>query len=167
MRRAVAALALAFAPMHPAWGQTMGWTIDSPVDTTAEPQELVPTLALRPAPVQYDQRPGAMLDWFPGSGGFRVTGGLRDGADRSRDGMLRGRLAPYIGLGWQGALLDGRIMVGLDLGALYQGHPDVHLDHDVDAGHPAAAPDTDPAGGETGGGLPFHPIISINLIYRF
>ncbi|HSV29772.1 MAG TPA: hypothetical protein VLL76_09430 [Candidatus Omnitrophota bacterium] len=120
------------------------------VPAAAEPAD-DPALLLRLVPVPVEERPAAVLDWYPGTSGFRVTGG-RQNAGR------RNGFAPYIGLGWQGSLLDGRVLIGLDFGALYQGRPDVRML----AHQEALAPEP-----EHQDDTPFKPFISLNLVYRF
>lgn len=110
----------------------------------------------------------AWLDWHPGGGGFRLTGGLLyndsrvDGRSRpsaggtydiggvrlpaSQVGTLRARadfdpLAPYAGLGWGNAVAaGGRLRLAVDLGVAFQGKARVHLTADVPAGSPLATP---------------------------
>lgn len=96
---------------------------------------------------------GALVDYHPFSGGFRVSGGLRfnfnqadlDGTPTddieigddvfSPDevGTLTGdatfdTFAPYLGIGYGATLLEGSLSVGFDLGVMYQGQADVDLD---------------------------------------
>jgi opacity protein-like surface antigen len=96
---------------------------------------------------------GALADYHPFQGGFRITGGLRfnfnkaelDGTPTddieigdetfSPDevGTLTGDvgfdvLAPYLGIGYGATLLKGALSVGFDLGVMYQGKADVDLD---------------------------------------
>lgn len=96
---------------------------------------------------------GAIVDYHPFRGGFRLSGGLRfnfnqadlDGTPTedvdigdetfSADevGTLTGDvgfdvLAPYIGVGYGATLLKGALTVGFDLGVMYQGQADVDLD---------------------------------------
>lgn len=95
---------------------------------------------------------GALLDLHPFGGGFRVTGGARlnfnqaeltgrgegtveiDGQvfDADDVGTLDGdvefdTIAPYLGIGYGGALLGGALILTFDLGVMYQGSPDVEL----------------------------------------
>lgn len=96
---------------------------------------------------------GALVDYHPFRGGFRVSGGLRfnfnnadlDGTPTddieigdevfSPDevGTLTGdatfdTFAPYLGIGYGATLLEGSLSVGFDLGVMYQGQADVDLD---------------------------------------
>ncbi|MEM9443686.1 MAG: hypothetical protein AAGA73_24860 [Pseudomonadota bacterium] len=96
---------------------------------------------------------GALVDYHPFSGGFRVSGGLRfnfnqadlDGTPTddieigdevfSPDevGTLTGdatfdTFAPYLGIGYGATLLEGSLSIGFDLGVMYQGQADVDLD---------------------------------------
>lgn len=97
---------------------------------------------------------GALLDWHPGGGGFRLSAGcflnqnkLDLTADTSQKveindrvyqlGDLNGsvdfrRFAPYVGLGYGNAAgADGRWHFAFDLGAMYQGAPQVALSASV------------------------------------
>jgi hypothetical protein len=106
----------------------------------------------------------AFLDWHPGGGGFRLTGGAVwngnriDGRSRpSPTGTydiggvlvpvsvvqrLRARaefdpVAPYAGIGWGNpAAAERRAGFSLDLGVLYQGKADVRLTPEIPAGSP-------------------------------
>lgn len=97
----------------------------------------------------------ALLDWHPGGGGFRLTGGLLYNATTVEGSSLPpasgfyeigdirvpvqflGTLdaevefdpvVPYAGLGWGNPLgAGGRFGVGLDLGVVFQGEPEVTL----------------------------------------
>jgi opacity protein-like surface antigen len=96
---------------------------------------------------------GALVDYHPFGGGFRLSGGLRfnfnkadlDGTPTddieigdqvfSADevGTLTGdatfdTLAPYLGIGYGATLLEGSLSIGFDLGVMYQGQADVDLD---------------------------------------
>lgn len=96
---------------------------------------------------------GALADYHPFGGGFRVTGGLRfnfneadlDGTPTddieigdetfSPDevGTLTGdvgfdTVAPYLGIGYGATLLQGSLSIGFDLGVMYQGQANVDLD---------------------------------------
>ncbi|MBW2621747.1 MAG: hypothetical protein JRD68_02475 [Deltaproteobacteria bacterium] len=98
---------------------------------------------------------GALADWYPGEGGFRVTGGIYfnnnqiSGTGRLTSGgpfeigpntytaaqlgaLTAGidfnTLAPYIGIGWGNPLRqESRWTFAFDLGVLYQGSPKVTL----------------------------------------
>ncbi|NJO38031.1 MAG: hypothetical protein HC871_10980 [Rhizobiales bacterium] len=96
---------------------------------------------------------GALADYHPFQGGFRLTGGLRfnfneadlDGTpdddieigdetfSPDEVGTLTGDvgfdvLAPYLGIGYGATLLQGALSIGFDLGVMYQGKGDVDLD---------------------------------------
>lgn len=96
-----------------------------------------------------------LADFHPGGGGFRISAGaawdenrlevsapLIELVRRERPdlpifpgaslGTLSGEakgdaIAPYLGFGWGSASSGGRWGVSFDVGALYQGKPDVHL----------------------------------------
>ncbi len=96
---------------------------------------------------------GALLDYHPFRGGFRISGGLRfnfneadlagvPNADvtignqtfaASDVGTLEGDVsydvaAPYLGIGYGATLLQGALSIGFDVGVMYQGEADVDLD---------------------------------------
>ena len=136
---------------------------------------------------------GALVDWYPGLGGFRLSGGVRINGNSvdltaqpvqsvnvggttyspSQVGRLSGsadfnRFAPYLGVGWQGSVMGGRMLVGLDFGALYQGKPDVHLSST--AATPGLADDLARearAIEDELGGFRFYPVVSLTFTYRF
>lgn len=143
-----------------------------------------------------DAKPiGALVDWYPGLGGFRLSGGLRannnsvdlgstpaqtvsvGGSSYSpaQVGRLSGsvefnRFAPYLGIGWQGAMMGGRMLIGLDFGALYQGKPDVQLTATGASTNPALADDLareSNAIADKYGGFKLSPVISLSFTYRF
>jgi len=97
---------------------------------------------------------GALLDWPPRGGGFRISGGVfANGNDISGTG--RGQsgstvefgdvivaaddlgtvnasidfdsVAPYLGIGWGNAVGDGRWAFMIDIGVFFQGSPDVAI----------------------------------------
>jgi len=97
---------------------------------------------------------GAMVDWHPGGGGFRLSAGfyLNDNEvngtgepttatveigdaifDTADVGTLTADLgfddvAPYLGIGWGNAVgREGRLGIALDIGVLLQGEPDVNF----------------------------------------
>lgn len=140
----------------------------------------------------------ALLDWHPFAGSFRLTAGLMlndsqvDLSARDPDGYtlndvhystaqvgrLKGSMdfadvAPYFGIGWGNAVGEGgRITVGLDLGLMYQGDPDVSLKatgpirnnaqfrRDLEAEKQDVEDDADPW-------LKFYPVIGLSVGYRF
>jgi len=97
---------------------------------------------------------GALIDWHPGGGGFRLSAGfyLNDNEvngtgdpttatveigdaifDSAEVGTLTADLgfddvAPYLGIGWGNAIgREGRLGIALDIGVLLQGEPDVNF----------------------------------------
>lgn len=96
---------------------------------------------------------GALVDYHPFRGGFRVSGGLRfnfNGGDLTGTaiddievgdvefapaeiGTIEGDvsydvLAPYLGIGYGATLLEGAFSIGFDLGVMYHGQADIELD---------------------------------------
>lgn len=95
----------------------------------------------------------ALLDWHPGGGTFRFSGGVfYNGNDISGDGTVKepteigdieftptqigtltaavdfNEFAPYIGLGWGNAAKDnGSVSFSCDFGVLFQGKPELDL----------------------------------------
>ncbi len=139
---------------------------------------------------------GALADVYPFGGGFRVTGGLRlnfnqaeltgrgNGTveiddvvfDADDVGTLDGdvdydTVAPYLGIGYGGAMLGGALLVTFDLGVMYQGSPDVALTADgVLADDPAllAALENEEQKVEDDlDDYQFYPVAGIALTYRF
>lgn len=92
-----------------------------------------------------------LVDWFPASNGFRVTSG------RSSD--RQGKLLPYLGIGWQGAMLASRVLIGLDMGALYDGRPELRMAEPGRAVSMAEPADFDPSR--------IRPAFSLTFTYRF
>jgi hypothetical protein len=110
----------------------------------------------------------ALLDWHPGSGGFRLTGGLVYNGSRidgtslppasgvyeiggvpvpvSLVGTLKGRIdfnptVPYVGLGWGNPVAPGsRVRFFLDAGAMFQGRGRVTLTPVIPANSPLNSP---------------------------
>lgn len=95
---------------------------------------------------------GALADYHPFQGGFRLSGGVRfnfNKADLTSTpdravtignvsfspaelGTLNGDatfnpIAPYLGIGYGGTLLSGALSIGFDLGVMYQGSAKVDL----------------------------------------
>jgi len=95
---------------------------------------------------------GALLDWHPGGGSFRLSAGfylndnevngtgqpttatveIGDAIFNTADvGTLTADLGfddvvPYLGIGWGNAIgREGRLGIALDIGVLFQGEPDV------------------------------------------
>lgn len=138
---------------------------------------------------------GALVDWYPGLGGFRLSGGLRvnnnaldlsstsaqtvsvggNSYSPTQVGRLAGsvefnRFAPYLGIGWQGAVMGGRMLIGLDFGALYQGKPDVQLTATGAGTNSALADDLtrqSNAIADKYSGFKLSPVISLSFTYRF
>lgn len=163
MRRAVVVTVLAATLPSGVRSQTMGQPFTVPPGVLdMEPATLTASLMLRAvkgAPAE-DRATGTVIDWYPATGGFRLTGGFRD-ASTADDEPRRGGFAPYLGLGWQGAVLGDAVQVGLDFGALFRGRPHVRV---IDA------PTADGENGQTphaGFTLPFDPVVSITFTYRF
>lgn len=94
---------------------------------------------------------GALLDWHPFSGGFRLSGGLLAGdfgidmnakgqdeyevgdntyvGDLKLDGSLDfNRVAPYVGFGWGAAVGETGLSFVADIGVLMIGTPSLSLD---------------------------------------
>jgi hypothetical protein len=97
----------------------------------------------------------ALLDWFPGGSGFRVSFGAVGSNTKvdvkakpqngtfdfngqtftaSEVGTVRGNVkpgnsfGPYVGIGWGNAVrAQGRVTLLFDLGVIYMGSPDVNL----------------------------------------
>ncbi|MGE5547536.1 MAG: hypothetical protein ACM33T_11600 [Solirubrobacterales bacterium] len=167
MRRLPLLLALSIpAAAH---AETYAWDV---APTEGPDRPLVVALAVRPmAPAQEPAafaeqdrgRAGAVLDWYPGLGGLRVTGGFTprpgDTPRLTASQPGHGKLLPYLGIGWQGSA--GQVLIGLDLGALYDGRPDVRLG----AAPSAAMPDLPGAFGD--GKREFLPTISLTFTMRF
>ncbi len=137
-----------------------------------------------------------LLDLHPFHGGFRITGGvyfnkndmdLSSTVDASTVGLGLGvgtatlnanvswskEFAPYLGIGWGNAAddntLDLPIAVGfsLDIGAFYQGSPDVFLT-DSSGLVPAADLAIEAAQLEDDlSGFKFYPVITVGIHIRF
>ncbi len=161
MYRALVVLAFAVLPAVAVRAGTIGQPATLPagvLDTLpAEPVWLAVRL-VKGAPAE--ERPAAtVLDWYPTAGGFRLTGGFAD----SRDvGRRTGGFIPYLGIGWQGAVLDDAVLVGLDFGAVLRGRPDLRV---VDAPEPAVR---EPAAAHSAAaGFALEPVVSLTFSYRF
>lgn len=141
---------------------------------------------------------GLLANWLPITGsGFRITGGAFAGAlqldgsassvgttidingteydlnagDRLDAGIEYNDVTPYLGLGWDFCFgSDKSWVLGIDLGVLYMGEPDVSL---VGAGalaDPAATADIDAeldSIREDVEDYTFLPVVKIGLTYRF
>jgi hypothetical protein len=137
---------------------------------------------------------GAVLDYYPFEGGFRLSGGLRynaEGPDSATPvgGITIGGLpftpsqsgtlgsgndfvgyAPYGGLGLQSSFWEGRLELAFDLGVYYQGAH--HADLSADGATGEAAAGADPASDNSGleddlNFLGFYPIVGLTAKYRF
>lgn len=148
----------------------------------------------------------AFLDLHPFAGGFRLTGGLVYNDSRvegsslpppggvfriggidvpaSEVGRLDGRvdfktIAPYLGVGWGGPLAaNGRVAFSFDLGAFYQGSPQVYLTPVLAPGSPidnpvgrellalAVAEEERRAEADLSS-YKYYPVVSVGLSYRF
>lgn len=138
---------------------------------------------------------GALLDWHPWAGGFRVTGGLilnnnevnmtadlNDTVDvndveysvTSLDGNISfNTLAPYLGIGWGNAVEDdGRWSFAFDFGVMFQGAPEATLT--ATASDPALQDQLNAdiqreidTQEEDADMLSFWPVISFGVSYRF
>lgn len=120
-----------------------------PLTARAEPPTGL-SLRIGSAEAAVFARDDALMDWYPSSGGFRVTGG--------RSSNTKGRLVPYLGIGWQGNVMAGKVLIGLDMGALYDGRPELRM---ADGGRDTAAERPEPAS------ILFHPAFSLTFTYRF
>jgi hypothetical protein len=148
----------------------------------------------------------ALLDWHPAATGFRLTGGVVyngsrvDALSRIPDsgvyriggvnlpaaqvGRLRGRadfktFAPYVGLGWGGPLAShSRLGFTFDLGAFYQGAPNVTLTPVLPAGSPldnpvgrallaVAVAEEERRAEKDLSSYKYYPVLSLGLSYRF
>ncbi|MFC7334073.1 hypothetical protein [Rhodocista pekingensis] len=139
---------------------------------------------------------GALLDWYPLAGSFRLTAGLRlNGNDIDVQatpgrpvtvggntyapeliGRLEGsvdydRIAPYAGLGWTVSLpLTGLSFVA-DLGVMHQGRPEVSLRGTGPvAGDPRFAADIERERRELEDEIDWtrwFPVVKLGLSYRF
>ncbi|MEW5726355.1 MAG: hypothetical protein AB1918_00875 [Pseudomonadota bacterium] len=160
MRRALVVFVLAVLPPTGAGAGTIGQPVTVPPEVLAMTPHEVPVLALRAlkAPPLEERPAGTLLDWFPIAGGFRLTGGFRDAeASDSRTGTF----VPYLGIGWQGEVLDDSLLVGLDFGAFYRGRPELRVLSDGDDG-PGTAYDR-----RTLAPSRLEPVLSITFTYLF
>ncbi|MGI9485362.1 MAG: hypothetical protein ACR2RF_05665 [Geminicoccaceae bacterium] len=140
---------------------------------------------------------GALVDYHPFKGGFRLSGGLRfnfneaDLTGRPNEdveigdvvfdaddvGTLDGDvsfdvLAPYLGVGYGAALLDGSLSIGFDLGVMYQGKADVNLDAEdgLLEGDPVLEAELAAEEEDVENDLEdfqFYPVIGLAVVYRF
>lgn len=138
---------------------------------------------------------GATADVFPFGGGFRLSGGLRINDNRgdlsavsmgdveiggttytaAQVGTLDGRVefnrvAPYIGIGWEGTIFSPNLYFGADLGVMFQGNPKVSLTATGAAASPQLQADLERERKEVEDKLKplaFYPVISFSIGYRF
>ncbi len=140
---------------------------------------------------------GALADYHPFRGGFRLTGGLRlnfnqadvegratadvDIGDETftadEIGTLNGEigfdaLAPYLGVGYGATLLEGTFSVGFDLGVMYQGQADVDLSSEGGTLSGSAVVNENLAREEDEveddlEAFAFYPVIGLAATYRF
>ena len=139
---------------------------------------------------------GAILDLHPFGNGFRLSGGVRYGANRvdlkaKPDGFITvggttysaadagavegdlklNRFAPYAGFGYQGHFMKDRLMLALDLGVLFQGRPNVHLEGTGilrgDPSFEAAVRREEQDVEDKLLILSYYPVIALTLSYRF
>ena len=140
----------------------------------------------------------ALLDWFPfSSSGFRLSGGVvvNDNTYKvdatgsanydvngvtysaAQVGTLSGKVefnkvAPYAGLGWGNPFLaQGHWSLAVDIGAFYQGSPDVKLDASGPiASNPAFQANLDAERAnleDKGDKFRFYPVAMVAVTYRF
>ena len=140
---------------------------------------------------------GALIDYHPFKGGFRISGGARanfNNADLTGTpnqdvtigdvtfaaedvGTLVGdatyrTFAPYLGLGYGATLLKGSLTVGFDLGVMYQGAADVDLDAEggLLEGNAVLEENLDIEEENVEDELDdylFYPVVGLAVIYRF
>lgn len=161
MHRALVVLAVAVLPALAARAGTIGQPATVPagvLDMPSADQVWLAVRMVKGAPAE--ERPAAtVLDWYPTAGGFRLTGGIADTRDAGR---RAGGFVPYLGIGWQGAVLDDAVLVGLDFGAVLRGRPDLRV---VDAPEPAVR---EPGiTHSTAAALAIEPVVSLTFSYRF
>ncbi|MGI9500822.1 MAG: hypothetical protein ACR2P3_12350 [Geminicoccaceae bacterium] len=140
---------------------------------------------------------GTLVDYHPFKGGIRLSGGLRfnfnqaDLTGRPNDdveigdvtfsaadvGTIDGDvsfdvLAPYLGVGYGAALLEGSLSIGFDLGVMYQGKADVDLDAEdgllagdavLEANLAAEEEDVE----DDLENFQFYPVVGLAVVYRF
>lgn len=140
---------------------------------------------------------GTLVDYHPFQGGFRLSGGLRFNFNQadltgtpnedfeigntvfSADdvGILDGDvnfnvLAPFLGIGYGAALLDGSLSIGFDLGVMYQGKADVDLDAEGGLLEGNAILEAELAAEEDDveddlEDFQFYPVVGLAVVYRF
>jgi hypothetical protein len=137
---------------------------------------------------------GAVLDYYPFEGGFRLSGGLRihvEGPDAASapgditigglpftpsqgamfgDGAISVGYVPYGGLGLESSFWDGRLELAFDLGVYYQAEGRADPQGDGTSGGAAAGSDPKSDEAELEDDLSFlgfHPIVGLTAKYRF
>lgn len=138
---------------------------------------------------------GALLDWFPAGGGFRITTGLylnknkaKMDADLTESVTLGGEeyyldelegsikfadTAPYLGIGYGNAVApDSRWHFSCDFGVLFQGAPEITAS--ARASDPALQPAVDAALErevadleDDASILRFYPVIAVGVSFQF
>ena len=139
---------------------------------------------------------GAIADVHPFGNGLRLSGGFRWSSNHvdlaakpngfitvggttfsaAEAGAVEGNLdlnnfAPYAGIGYQGRFLKDRLMLALDLGVLFQGQPEVHLEGTGslrgDPTFEAAVRREEQDVKDKLQILRFYPVVALTLSYRF
>ncbi|MDA8365139.1 MAG: hypothetical protein M0Z84_15325 [Gammaproteobacteria bacterium] len=140
---------------------------------------------------------GALLDWYPFHGVFRLSGGLLYNGNKvdltavpnaggtytingntysaTQVGSLTGTMdfnsvSPYLGIGFGNSLHNGRLTLLLDVGAIYQGSPKVSLSATGAAGNPALQADVQQAAATVASDAASYkwwPVIQLGIGYRF
>lgn len=140
---------------------------------------------------------GAVMDWYPFSGTFRLTAGVYHDGNKfdltgkptssgtytingttytaAQVGTLNGEMAfrsmaPYIGIGWGNEFRGGHWTFMGDIGALYQGSPKVTLSASGAASNPTLANDIAAQQQKTQNdvaGYKWWPLLQMGVAYRF
>jgi len=140
---------------------------------------------------------GALIDYHPFKGGFRLTGGVRSNFSKAEltgtpnqdvtigdetfaaadVGTLEGSatfrtFAPFLGLGYGATLLKGSLTFGFDAGVMFQGRADVDLDAESGLleGNEILEANLDVEEEDIEDELDdysFFPVVGFALIYRF
>ncbi|MBT3293703.1 MAG: hypothetical protein HN919_00225 [Verrucomicrobia bacterium] len=138
---------------------------------------------------------GALLDWHPGGGTFRLSGGVYYNANEGRlsasaddtvsinneafklqslDGVVNfNTLSPYVGLGWGNAAQeDTRWHFSCDLGVLIQGSPDISIkatasDQELQDNLNAAIAEEIKEVDEDVDPFVLYPVVTLGLSYTF
>lgn len=136
------------------------------------------------------------VSWFPFHGGFNLTGGLfinQNGFKvtgtptggtytlngqtytASQVGSLTGQTnfnsaAPYVGIGWGDPMDGGRLTFTANVGAIYEGAPNVSLTATGAAANPMLASDVQAEQNNVNSklnGFQWWPVMGVGLMYRF